>query len=411
MRTKLKTILCLMLAMVCVASFSITAFASEGGEVTTAPDVETTTDPSTETETPVTDEPVEDIEIPFNYTIDNDGNLIITIDGVADPAEITTIGTVVTNGGRLNLRTGAGLDFEIIDQLRPGEEVTVIGSEGDWYEVIVPEKKGYVHSDYLELIEKAEQNSELDLAMLIHLMGMMFDGTEGFDNIFAGIFEGFFGAETDTTEDGKPPVAFTPDGNMTLIDDFLQIEVPGDEETEQVEKQFITVQSKNGNTFYIVIDRNGETENVYFLNLVDEADLMALMEGEEGETAVPTCSCTDKCVVGAINTNCEICRTNMSECTGKEPVVEPEPEQPTEPVEEPDEKKSANFLPLIIVLIAGAGGFAVYWFKFRKPKAKTSGNTDLDDYDFGQDDEDYDEETELDDADVMAEADGEDDDA
>ena len=411
MRTKLKTILCLMLAMVCVASFSITAFASEGGEVTTAPDVETTTDPSTETETPVTDEVEVDIEIPFNYTIDNDGNLIITIDGVADPAEITTIGTVVTNGGRLNLRTGAGLDFEIIDQLRPGEEVTVIGSEGDWYEVIVPEKKGYVHGDYLELIEKAEQNSELDLAMLIHLMGMMFDGSEGFGNIFEGIFEGFFGAETDTTEDGKPPFAFTPDGNMTLIDDFLQIEVPGDEETEQVEKQFITVQSKNGNTFYIVIDRNGETENVYFLNLVDEADLMALMESEEGETEAPTCSCTDKCVIGAINTNCEICRTNMSECTGKEPVVEPEPEQPTEPVEEPDEKKSANFLPLIIVLIAGAGGFAVYWFKFRKPKAKTSGTTDLDDYDFGEDDEGYDEETELDDADVMAEAEGEDDDA
>ena len=405
MRTKLKTILCLMLAMVCVASFSITAFASEGGEVTTAPDVETTT----ETETTTTDETDVDFEIPFNYTIDNDGNLIITIDGVADPAEITTIGTVVTNGGRLNLRTGAGLDFEIIDQLRPGEEVTVIGSEGDWYEVIVPEKKGYVHGDYLELIEKAEQNSELDLAMLIHLMGMMFDGSEGFGNIFEGIFEGFFGAETDTTEDGKPPFAFTPDGNMTLIDDFLQIEVPGDEETEQVEKQFITVQSKNGNTFYIVIDRNGETENVYFLNLVDEADLMALMESEEGETAVPTCSCTDKCVVGAINTNCEICRTNMSECTGKEPVVEPE--QPTEPVEEPDEKKSANFLPLIIVMIAGAGGFAVYWVKFRKPKTKTTGNSDLDDYDFGQDDEDYDEENELDDADVMAEAEGEDDDA
>ena len=56
MRTKLKTILCLMLAMICVASFSITAFASEGGEVTTAPDIETTTDTTTETETPVADE-------------------------------------------------------------------------------------------------------------------------------------------------------------------------------------------------------------------------------------------------------------------------------------------------------------------------------------------------------------------
>ena len=384
MRTKMKTILCLMLAMVCVASFSVTAFASGGGEEVTVPD----------TETSASDETEVDIEIPYSYIIDNDGNLVITVNGVTDPAEITTIGTVVTNGGRLNLRTGAGMSYEIIDQLRPGEEVTVIGSEGDWYEVIVPEKKGYVHSDYLELIEKAEQNSELDLAMLMHLMSVMF---QGFENV-----------EEDTTENGKSPFAFTPDGNLTLIDDFLQIEVPGDEETEQVEKQFITVQSKNGNTFYIVIDRNGETENVYFLNLVDEADLMALMESEDGETAAPTCSCTDKCVVGAINTNCEICRTNMSECTGKEPVVDPEP---TEPVEEPtEEPKSTNFMPIIVVLILGAGGFAVYWFKFRKPKAKTSGSSDLDDYDFGEDDEGYEEETEIDDADVMAEAESEDED-
>ena len=384
MRTKMKTILCLMLAMVCVASFSVTAFASGGGEEVTVPD----------TETSASDETEVDIEIPYSYIIDNDGNLVITVNGVTDPAEITTIGTVVTNGGRLNLRTGAGMSYEIIDQLRPGEEVTVIGSEGDWYEVIVPEKKGYVHSDYLELIEKAEQNSELDLAMLMHLMSVMF---QGFENV-----------EEDTTENGKSPFAFTPDGNLTLIDDFLQIEVPGDEETEQVEKQFITVQSKNGNTFYIVIDRNGETENVYFLNLVDEADLMALMESEDGETAAPTCSCTDKCVVGAINTNCEICRTNMSECTSKEPVVDPEP---TEPVEEPTEDpKSTNFMPIIVVLILGAGGFAVYWFKFRKPKAKTSGATDLDDYDFGEDDEGYEEETEIDDADVLAEAESEDED-
>ena len=384
MRTKMKTILCLMLAMVCVASFSVTAFASGGGEEVTVPD----------TETSASDETEVDIEIPYSYIIDNDGNLVITVNGVTDPAEITTIGTVVTNGGRLNLRTGAGMSYEIIDQLRPGEEVTVIGSEGDWYEVIVPEKKGYVHSDYLELIEKAEQNSELDLAMLMHLMSVMF---QGFENV-----------EEDTTENVKSPFAFTPDGNLTLIDDFLQIEVPGNEETEQVEKQFITVQSKNGNTFYIVIDRNGETENVYFLNLVDEADLMALMESEDGETAAPTCSCTDKCVVGAINTNCEICRTNMSECTGKEPVVDPEP---TEPVEEPtEEPKSTNFMPIIVVLILGACGFAVYWFKFRKPKAKTSGATNLDDYDFGEDDEGYEEETEIDDADAMAEAESEDED-
>ena len=389
MRNKLKRISCLMLVVLCMASFSVTAFASGGDEVTTPPDVET----KAETETPASDETEVGIEIPYSYIVDEDGNLVITIDGVTDPAEITTIGTVTTNGGRLNLRTGAGMSYEIIDQLRNGEEVTVIGSEGDWYEVIVPEKKGYVHSDYLKLIERAEQNSEIDSAMLIYLMQMMFQGFEGTD--------------TETTENGKSPFAFTSDGNLTLIDDFLQIEAYATEDSEQIEKQFITVQSKNGNTFYLVIDRNGETENVYFMNLVDEADLMALIEGEDGETAAPACSCTDKCVVGAINTNCEICRTNMSECTGKEVLVEPEP---TEPVEEPvEEPASTNFLPIIIVLIAGAGGFAVYWFKFRKPKTNTSGNNDLDDYDFGQDDEDYEEETELDDADLMAEAESEDD--
>ena len=375
MRNKLKNIICLMLAVLCMANFSVTAFAYEGGETATAHDAETAADPK------------EDLEIPYSCIIDEDGNLVITIGGVTDPAELATIGTVVTGGSRLNVRTGAGMSYEIIDQLRPGEEVKVIGSEGDWYEVIVPEKKGYVHSDYLELIEKTEQNSELDLAMLIHLMSAMFQSFEA----------------PDDTESEKSPFAFTTDGNLTLIDDFLQIEAPATEDSEQIEKQFITVQSKNGNTFYIVIDRNGETENVYFLNLVDEADLMALMEDENGETAVPACSCTDKCVVGAINTNCEICRSNMSECAGKETVTEPEP---TEPAEEPAaEKKPANLLPIFILLIAGAAGGAVYWFKFRKPKTKTTGSSDLDDYDFGEDDE----KTELDDADLMAETENEDD--
>lgn len=386
MRNKLKKISCLTLAVLCMAGFSVTAHASGGEQPTAPPDDEIVV------ETPVSDETGESVEIPFHYTTDEDGNLVITIDGISETVKITATGTVVTGGSRLNLRTGAGLDYEIIDQLRPGEEVTVIGSEGDWYEVIVPEKKGYVHSDYLEVIESSGQNIEIDAAMLTKLMEML----------------GLEQSGEEATGDGKSPLALTPDGNLTLIDDFLQVEAPATEDSEQLEKQFITLQSKNGNTFYLVIDRNGETENVYFMNLVDEADLMALMEDGNGGTSAPTCSCTDKCVVGAINTNCEICGSNMSECTGKEAAPEPEP---TEPAEEPDEeKKSTNFLPLIILLLAGAAGGAVYWFKFRKPKTKTSGDSDLDDYDFGEDGED-DEETELDDADVMAEAESEDEDA
>lgn len=375
MRNHLKRILSLMLVVLCLASFSVTAFAL-GGDAVTEPETETTT----ETDTPSTDETAEDTEeIPYSYVINEDGSVVITLNATVTE-EVKTIGTVATNGGRLNLRTGAGLDYEIIDQLRCGEEVIVIGSEGDWYEVIVPEKTGYVHSDYLELIETAEQNSEIDSALLTMLMQFMTSG---------------FGGEGENH-------SFTPSGNMTLIDDFFQVEAEATENSPQRDKQFITLESKNGNIFYLVIDRNGDQENVYFMNLVDEADLMALIEANEDGTQAPVCSCTDKCAVGVIKTDCEVCRTNMSECAGKEPVTEP---APTELTEEPaEEKPAANALPILILLIAGGGGFAVYWFKFRKPKDKTTGSNDLDDYDFGQDDDDYDEETELDDADLMAES-------
>ena len=377
MRNKLKIISCLALVMLCVTSFSITAFAS-GRDMTE-------TDAGSQ-DTTGTTEPTEVVEeIPYTYTINDDGSIVITINGETVTTEETvTGGKVTTNGGRLNLRTGAGMSYEIIDQLRCGEEVTVIGTEGDWYEVIVPEKRGYVHSNYVELFEKAQQNSEIDSAMLTLIFQMMMQNIP--------------------TE--APDYSFTPNGNLTLIDDFFQIDQEATEDTEQKDKQFITLQSKNGNYFYLVIDRNGETENVYFLNLVDEADLLALIEDAEDGTKVPTCSCTDKCAIGAIKTDCEICRTNMSECVGKEPVVE-EPE-PTNPAEEPmEENTSVNFLPIIILVIAGAAGGAVYWFKFKKQKPKTSGNSDLDDYDYGQDDDDYVEETEIDDADLMAEAESE----
>lgn len=91
------------------------------------------------------------------------------------------------------------------------------------------------------------------------------------------------------------PQPLTPEGNMSLVDD-ISGEASGD-------KQFIVVKSKGGNYFYIVIDHAAEGENtVHFLNQVDEADLMAII-GEEETTAPAVCTCTDKCVAGAINTH------------------------------------------------------------------------------------------------------------
>ena len=69
----------------------------------------------------------------------------------------------------------------------------------------------------------------------------------------------------------------TPDGNLALIDDILGGAYYSSEEVGDSQMQFVTVESKNGNTFYLVIDH--ATGDVYFLNLVDEADLLALLRG------------------------------------------------------------------------------------------------------------------------------------
>ena len=208
------------------------------------------------------------------------------------------------------------------------------------------------------------------------------------------------GTENVTMPENQGGNPLTPEGNLTLIDDILQSYES--KETTLSDKQFITVQSKNGNYFYLVIDRSGDTENVYFLNLVDESDLMALLEDGETETIIPVCSCVDKCAVGAIKTDCEICRINMSECVGKEPVVEPDPEPNVEqpPVQTTPTSQSNPGVLVAILIIAGGGAFAVYWFKFKDSKPKTSGDSDLDDYEFGQDEDEEPEETEIDDADV-----------
>ena len=77
-------------------------------------------------------------------------------------------------------------------------------------------------------------------------------------------------AEQPATE-GTP---FSTPGNGQLVDD----------KENDSSKQFLTVQTKNGNTFYMVIDRSGTSENVYMMSLVDEQDLAEFLdENEETE--------------------------------------------------------------------------------------------------------------------------------
>ena len=195
--------------------------------------------------------------------------------------------------------------------------------------------------------------------------------TVDLDSFFEKLFSIFGGTD-----------ALTPVGNLTLIDDILQDESTISVEkleNEQKSKQFITVQSKNGNYFYIIIDRSGDTENVYFLNLVDETDLFALLESEEESAEnepetkpAPTCICTDKCITGEVNTKCEVCVVTMKDCGGKEVV------QVTITNPEPEKQDNSKILLLLLLLAAGGGG-AYWYFKMYKPKQDTKGNTELDD--------------------------------
>lgn len=167
--------------------------------------------------------------------------------------------------------------------------------------------------------------------------------------------------------EGQP---LTPEGNATLVDDYY-----GD-------KQLITVTTKAGNYFYILIDRANEDKEtaVRFLNQVDEADLMALMEDGQTEEKPAACTCAEKCQAGAVNTACPVCAVNMSECAGKALEVEPEPESEKE-------SGSGGALVLILMLAALGGGGVFAYIKFIKPKQGAKVSADPDDYEF--EDEEY----------------------
>lgn len=351
--------LSLLLAVVlCATAFAVPAFASGGDEAT----AETAQTEPTE----AADAGTADIQfqIPDEFL-----DMLLSLFSSGDTeeeVETTRTGTVTTNGGKLNVRTGAGLDNYAFTQLPNGTTVEVIGTEGDWYMIRLPEKIGYVYSGYMTLSEsKTEGTITNDISLDFDL------------NDLSALWALLMGGSDDLTESGGLPL--TPDGNLNLIDDIGSTTASG--------KQFITVETKTGNVFYLIIDRDDEgTETVHFLNQVDEADLLALMGDDAPATEVPAvCTCSEKCVAGDVNTACAICKNNLSECAGKELVTEPTTEPEPEPVEE---KSGSGGVLVILLLLALAGGGAFAYIKFIKPKQGVTVSTDPDDYDF-EDEEEY----------------------
>ena len=170
----------------------------------------------------------------------------------------------------------------------------------------------------------------------------------------------------------------TPDGNLEIVDDIVH-----------EDKQFITVKSRSGAEFYIVIDRSRESDNVYFLNQVDDVDLFALLE----EDSSVSCSCKEKCTVGAVNLDCLVCRMDVKFCKGKVSEVKSESISDSEP--DKTEKKQ-NILPVILIVVVIGGVAVIGFLKLRKNKAKSSPVPDFDDIDA---DDFVEDETEVEDGD------------
>ena len=168
----------------------------------------------------------------------------------------------------------------------------------------------------------------------------------------------------------------TPDGNLEIVDDILHDD-----------KQFITVTSRSGAEFYIVIDRSRDSDNVYFLNQVDDVDLFALLE----ENSSANCSCKEKCVVGTVNSDCLVCRMDVKSCKGKVSEVKSETISDSEPAET---EKKPDILPVILIVGVIGGGAVIGFLKLRKNKPKAASVPDFDD----TDDEDFaEDETEVED--------------
>lgn len=166
----------------------------------------------------------------------------------------------------------------------------------------------------------------------------------------------------------RAEIPLTPSGQATVVD-----HASGEDD-----KEFFTITTADNNVFYLIVDRQREEENVYFLNAVTETDLLSLAQADDQPELIlepeeePTCNCTQKCEAGDVNTLCPVCKENRKACVG-EVTEEPEPEP----------KESNAGLILFVVLTLAVGGAVGWYFKIYRPKQE-----------FVEDDDGEEEETE-----------------
>ena len=150
--------------------------------------------------------------------------------------------------------------------------------------------------------------------------------------------------------------ALTPEGNLTLVDDYHT------DYSDGSGQQFITLVSKSGATFYLVIDRNAKgQQTVHFMNLVDEADLLSLMEDEDAEAYTAEKEAA--------------AQAEQERKQAEEDTKKAEEEAAASGTEQPKENKitkyAATFLGMIaLVALAAGGGFYAFMKQKQKKQAE-----------------------------------------
>ena len=150
--------------------------------------------------------------------------------------------------------------------------------------------------------------------------------------------------------------ALTPEGNLTLVDDYHTNYSDGSGQ------QFITLVSKSGNTFYLVIDRNAKgQQTVHFMNLVDEADLLALMEEEDADAYTAEKEAA--------------AQAEQDKLKAEEEAKKAAEEAAASGTEQSKENKvtkiASGFLGVVVLIaLAAGGGFYFYRQQMQKKKAE-----------------------------------------
>ena len=145
--------------------------------------------------------------------------------------------------------------------------------------------------------------------------------------------------------------ALTPEGNLTLVDDYYTNYSDGSGQ------QFITLVSKSGNTFYLVIDRNAKgQQTVHFMNLVDEADLLALMEEEDADAYTAEKEAATQAEQDRLKAEEEAKKAAEEAASGTE-----------QPKENKITKIASSFLGVVVLIALAAGGS---FYAFTKQKQK-----------------------------------------